>query len=98
MKYLTLEYIKAHSRIDFDCENDLLEKYGCAAERMVLNLLGRSLEDLKAANDGEVPDDVMVATFQLVENLMQHRIPAEQVSLSVVPYGFDMMLKPYMIL
>ena len=98
MKYLTLEYIKAHSRIDCDCENELLEKYGSAAERAILNLLNRSLEDLKAANDGEVPDDVMVATFELTENLIQHRSPVEQVSLSVVPYNYDLLLKPYIVL
>lgn len=95
MKYLTIGFIKVHSRIDYDCENDLLEEYGCAAERMVLNLLGRSLDDLKSENDGEVPDAVMTATLMLVENLIQHRVPAEQVSLSVVPYAFDLMLKPY---
>ena len=31
MEYLTLEYIKQHSRIDFDCEDDLLELYGSSA-------------------------------------------------------------------
>ena len=98
MKYLTIGYIKVHSRIDYDCENDLLEEYGCAAERMVLNILGRSVDDLKNANDGEIPNDVMVATLMLVENLIQHRVPAEQVSLSVVPYSLDLMLKPYIIL
>ena len=32
MKYLSLEYIKQHSRIDYDCEDDLLEMYGDSAE------------------------------------------------------------------
>ena len=31
MKWLTLEYIKAHSRIDFDIDDDLLEIYGNSA-------------------------------------------------------------------
>ena len=98
MEYLTVEYIKAHSRIDYDCEDDLIDLYGSAAERSILNLLGRSLDDLKEANDGLVPPDVIVATFQLADNLIRHRSPVEQVSLSSVPYGYDLMLKPYIAL
>lgn len=98
MEYLTVEYIKAHSRIDYGCEDDLIDLYGSAAERAILNLLGRSLDDLKEANDGLVPPDVIVATFQLADNLIRHRSPVEQVSLSLVPYGYDLMLKPYIAL
>ena len=98
MEYLTVEYIKAHSRIDYDCEDDLIDLYGSAAERAILNLLGRSLDDLKEANDGLVPPDVIVATFQLADTLIRHRSPVEQVSLSSVPYGYDLMLKPYIAL
>jgi hypothetical protein len=97
MKYLTLGYIKAHSRIDYDCENELLEKYGSAAERTVLNLIGQSYEEL-VDKYGEVPDDVMVATFELTENFIRHRAPSDQVTLSTVPYNFDMVLKPYIVL
>ena len=34
MKWLTIEYIKQHSRIDYDCEDELLELYGEAAGLM----------------------------------------------------------------
>ena len=98
MEYLSIEYIKKHSRIDYDCEDDLIDVYGSAAERAILKLLGRSLDDLKEANDGLVPQDVIVATFQLADNLIRHRSPVEQVNLSVVPYGYDLMLKPYIVL
>ena len=98
MKYLTLDYIKAHSRIDYDCEDDIIEQKGCAAENAILNLLNRSVDDLKESYGGTVPSDVMEATFELADNLIQHRSPTEQVSLSVVPYGFDLMLKPYILL
>jgi uncharacterized phage protein (predicted DNA packaging) len=98
MEYLSIEYIKKHSRIDYDCEDDLIDVYGSAAERAILNLLGRSLDDLKEANDGLVPQDVIVATFQLADNLIRHRSPVEQVNLSAVPYGYDLMLKPYIVL
>ena len=42
MKWLTLEWIKDHSRIDFDCEDELLELYGASAEDTVLNVIARS--------------------------------------------------------
>ena len=97
MKYLTLEYIKAHSRIDYDCENELINKYGSAAETAILDLIGQSYEDL-VETYGEVPEPVMQATFMLADNLIRHRSPGDQVSISIVPYGFDLMLKKYIIL
>ena len=98
MEYLTVEYIKSHSRIDYDCEDDLIDLYGTAAEQAILNLLNRTLEDLKEANGGLVPATVIEATFMLADNLIRHRSPTEQASLYVVPYGFDLMLKKYIIL
>ena len=98
MKYLTLDYIKAHSRIDYDCENEIIEKYASAAENSILRLLNRTIDDLMEANGGEVPDEVMVATMELTENLIRHRSPIEQTALSVVPYNFDLMLRPHMAL
>lgn len=97
MKYLTLEYIKAHSRIDYDCENELISQYGAAAETAILNLIGQSYDDL-VETYGEVPEPIMQATFMLTDNLIQHRSPGEQVNISTVPYGFDLMLKNYIIL
>lgn len=97
MKYLTLEYIKAHSRIDYDCENELISKIGSAAETAILDLIGQSYEEL-IDTYGEVPDTVMQATFELADNLIRHRAPVEQVGLTIVPYNFDLMLKKYIIL
>lgn len=94
MKYLTLDYIKTHSRIDYDCENDLIEKYGSAAETAILNLIGQTYDEL-IDTYGDVPDDIIVATFELADNLIRHRSPGEQVSISIVPYNFDLMLKNY---
>ena len=97
MKYLTLEYIKAHSRIDYDCENELISKIGSAAETAILDLIGQSYEEL-IDTYGEVPDTVMQATFELADNLIRHRAPGDQVGLTIVPYNFDLMLKKYIIL
>lgn len=97
MKYLTLEYIKAHSRVDYDCENELINKYASAAEVAILNLIGQSYDELLETY-GEVPEPVVQATFELTDNLIQHRAPGEQVNISIVPYNFDLMLKKYIIL
>jgi len=95
MKYLTLDYIKDHSRICHDAEDDVLERLGCAAENAILNLCRRTIEDVYEEY-GEIPADLMHVTLELVDNLYQHRGTDENVSLSVVPYNFDLMVKPYM--
>ena len=95
MKYLTLEYIKDHSRLCHDAEDRYLERIGAAAENAVLNVCLRTIEDIYEEY-GEVPDDFKQATLMLVEHLYTHRGPTENVSASAVPYTFDMMLKPYM--
>lgn len=96
MMWLTIPYIKAHSRIEFDCENELLEAYGNAAEKAILNLLQRSYEDLMDTY-GEVPEPVVIASLQLVDNAYTNgRSPSSLMNLSVVPYNFDLFVKPYM--
>lgn len=97
MKYLTLEMIKSHSRIQFDCEDDLLQLYAESAEDTVLNMLNRSYDDLVSAY-GEVPMPVVQATLMLVDNSYINRSPVSPQQLYQVPYTIDVLLKPYMIL
>ena len=97
MKYLTLDYIKQHIRIDHDCEDTMLELYGNAAEETVLNLLGRSYDDL-LERYSVVPSAVMQATLMLVDVSYQYRSPVSPTSVSMVPYTFDLLIKPYMVL
>jgi uncharacterized phage protein (predicted DNA packaging) len=95
MKYLTLEYIKDHSRICHNAEDRYLERIGAAAETAVLNLCRRTIEDIYEEY-GEVPEDLSLATLLLVDHLYQHRGPTENVSVSMVPYSIDFLVKPYM--
>ena len=97
MKYLTLEMIKGHSRIQFDCEDDLLQLYAESAEDTVLNMLNRSYDDLVSAY-GEVPKPVIQATLMLVDNSYINRSPVSPQQLYQVPYTIDVLLKPYIIL
>lgn len=95
MKWLTLEWIKKHSRIDFDCEDELLGIYGEDAEQTVLNIINRSFDDL-IEQYGEVPKPLYVAALMLVEVSYTQRAPISQQNMYVVPYAFDMKIKPYM--
>lgn len=97
MKYLTLEMIKSHSRIQFDCEDDMLQLYAESAEDTVLNMLNRSYDDLITAY-GEVPKPVIQATLMLVDNSYINRSPVSPQQLYQVPYTIDVLLKPYIIL
>ena len=95
MKWLTLEWIKKHSRIDFDCEDDLLELYGESAEDTVLNVIARSYTEV-IEHYGEVPKPLFVAALMLVEVSYTQRAPITPQNMYTVLYSFDMMLKPYM--
>ena len=93
MKWLTLDWIKKHSRIDFDCEDDLLELYGEAAEDAVLNIINRSYTEV-VEHYGEVPKGLYVAALMQVEASYDHRSTVSPQQLYNVP-GFSLHVKPY---
>jgi uncharacterized phage protein (predicted DNA packaging) len=97
MKYLTIDDIKQQLRLDFDCEAALLELYGQGAEDTVLYLCNRTYENLLGTY-GEVPAAIRQATLELVTNSYEQRSPASPTNLSAVPYNFDLLIKPYMLL
>lgn len=94
MKWLTIDWIKQHSRIDIDCEDKLLELYGEDAEETVLNLINRSYEEVMELW-GSVPKPLYVAALMLVEVDYNHRSPDSINNMYAVKYGFDMKIKPY---
>ena len=98
MKFLKFDMIKAQLRLDDEqaqLEHDLLEMYGESAEETVLNTMNRTLEDI-IAQYGRVPKPIVHATLMLVDNAYKERSPISPQNMSVVPYAFDLMLKPYM--
>lgn len=97
MKWLSLNLIKKQSRIDYQCEDELLELYGEAAEETILNLLGRSFINLVLTYNG-VPKALYAAALMLVDVSYQHRNPISTNHLSIIPYTFDILIKPYMVL
>lgn len=84
-----------HSRIDFNVSDAILEVYGNAAEDVVLNICNTSY-DAMLAEYGDVPAPIMVSSLQLVELSYTQRSPVTQANLSIVPYSFDLLVKPYM--
>lgn len=102
MRWLTLELIKAHLRIDGDGEDSYLTLLGESAEETVLNFIGRSYEDLIAVfgiPDGagkRVPTPIVEASLMLCLNSYENRGVASVTALYTVPYGFDARVKPYM--
>lgn len=95
MKILTIEEIKAHTRIDSDAEDEMLEIYGASAEETVLNLLGRTLDEVETEY-GEVPVAVKHAMLMLVDHSYQMRSPVTTANLYAVPYTLEALIKPYM--
>ena len=96
MKFLTIEYIKQHSRLDFDCEDGVLDTYGASAENTLLAYIRRTLDNVRDMNDGEIPPDMYHAALMLTEQAYNHRGPVSPTNMSIVGYGFDMKVKPLM--
>ena len=99
MKYLTIDDIKQQLKLDFDCEDALLELYGTGAEDTILYLCNRTYENLIESYGGSVPAAIRQVTLELVTNSYdQGSGPASPTNLSAVPYNFDLLIKPYMVL
>ena len=93
MKFLTIDKIKQQLRLDCTCEAELLEDYGNAAEEVVLEHIGLTYDELVAKYNG-VPERVKQAAMMLVDHWYQYRSPVADRTMSVVPYTFEVLLKP----
>ena len=97
MKWLTLSIIKAQLRIEPDLHDEdvILESYGEAAEDTLQNFIRRPYQDI-VESFGNVPQPLMQASLMLVDVSYQHRSPISVTNISMVPYTFDLLVKPYM--
>ena len=96
MKWLTLTRIKQQCRIEqtFTEEDDLLTMYGESAEEVLLEHLNRSYEDIMSVY-GRIPAPLVHASLMLADVSYQHRSPVSLQNMSIVPYTFDILVKPY---
>ena len=98
MKWLTLQLIKAQIRMeqDFTEEDALLTLYGESAEQTILDQTRRSYEELLEMGGGEsIPPTIKQASLMLVDMSYQNRSPVSAQNMSIVPYTFDLLVKPY---
>lgn len=94
MKFLTLELIKEHLRIDGEFEDSLLEFFGESAEDTLFKTIGVTYEQF-IDEVGEMPKSLVNAALMLVDVRYQYRGPGDKMPLSIIPYGFDILVKPY---
>ena len=94
MTIVSLEEIKANSRIEGNAEDTLLESLGEAAEVTVLNIIERTQEDIEA-EFGKVPAPIRQAILMYADHLYNHRGIVNPTALYNVPYSIDAMIKPY---
>lgn len=53
LKVVTLEELKAQTRVDFDDEDDMLALYGAASEDVIIGGTGRTIKELNAMGYAE---------------------------------------------
>ena len=102
MKFLTIDKIKQQLRLDCTCEAELLEVYGNSAEETLAGHLGYNNENnvpdvdkMLEAYGGTMPAPLVQAALMLVDTSYQFRSPVSAQNMSVVPYTFDLLVKPY---
>ena len=97
LKWLSIDAIHAHCRIDFNCEDAELEQMGIAAEQAILDLTRRTYENF-IDTYGRIPDPIFNASLLLVQNLYNNRDAEEQRDSKEIAFGFQFLVKNYMCL
>lgn len=102
MKFLTIDKIKQQLRLDCTCEAELLEDYGNSAEATLAGYIGfvdgnniPDVDKMLEAYGGTMPAPLVHAALLLVDTSYQFRSPVSAQNMSVVPYTFDLLVKPY---
>lgn len=93
MNIVTLAEIKAHTRIDSNAEDSLLELYAESAEEFCLDYIDRTLDEV-CEIWGYIPARLKEAVLMLVDHSYTHRSPASPQQLYQVPYSIDAKLRP----
>ena len=102
MKFLTIDKIKQQLRLDCTCEAELLQAYGNSAEATLAAYIGfmdennvPSVDKMLEAYGGTMPAPLVQDALMLVDTSYQFRSPVSAQNMSVVPYTFDLLVKPY---
>lgn len=85
MPYATLDDFKAHGRIGFDDDDDLIEAQIAAATEYVRGFLDHDPEADSPPSD--IPDDVRQATLLIASAWYETRESTTPDALKEIPYG-----------
>lgn len=94
MKFLTLEGIKKHLRIDDDYEDELLTLYAESAAQEALNFMERTLESIYEEY-GDIPADIKLACYCRVGTAYKYREDITDRNLYRLPYLWEAKLMKY---
>lgn len=94
-KWTTIEYVKSHSNLTYNDEDEDILEMIASAEQTILNTLNRTYEDL-IEEYGDIPAPIREVTLMMVDDSYTHRGSTEPTQLHIVQYHLDMKLKPYM--
>jgi hypothetical protein len=97
LKWLNIEAIHQHCRLDFNCEDAELVQFGLAAEQAILDLTRRTYENF-IDTYGRIPAPIFNASLLLVQSLYKNRDAEEQRDSKEIAFGFSFMVKNYMYL
>ena len=97
LKWLNLDAIHQHCRIDFNCKDAELEQMAMTAEQAILDLTRRTFENF-IDTYGRIPDPIFNASLLLVQSLYKNRDAEEQRDSNEIAFGFSFMVKNYMVL
>ena len=87
--------MKTHLRVDYDDDDAYIQRLGAVAVSHVVNTTHRSAEELTAMNGGVFPVELLQAALQLVDLWYKERSAVSSVSKVAVPYGLEMLIKPF---
>jgi hypothetical protein len=97
LKWLTLDAIHQHCRIDFNCEDAELLQMAMAAEQSILDLTRRTYANI-IDTYGRIPDPLFNASLLMVQSLYKNRDAEEQRDSKQIAFGLEYMVKNYMCL
>jgi hypothetical protein len=97
LKWLNLDAIHQHSRLDFNCEDAELLQMGMAAEQAILDLTRRTYANF-IDTYGRIPDPIFNASLLLVQSLYKNRDAEDQRDSKDIAFGFAFLVKNYMYL
>lgn len=97
LKWLNLDAIHQHSRLDFNCEDAELLQMGMAAEQAILDLTRRTYANF-IDTYGRIPDPIFNASLLLVQSLYKNRDAEDLRDSKEIAFGFSFLVKNYMYL